>query len=140
LLQICRDDKMPSTITVNDWVRRYPDFSADYAKARDALYRHWAEECLAIADDGQNDWMERETNSGRIKRLPDNETAMRSRLRVDTRKWLLSKLLPREYGDKFDVTSSDGSVAAAFRVAMEQATAAFKLPTKSNGHDRVEAE
>jgi hypothetical protein len=29
----------------------------------------------------------------------------RDRLRVDARKWLLSKMLPKKYGDKLDVTS-----------------------------------
>ncbi|MDQ3023905.1 MAG: hypothetical protein M3R04_05925 [bacterium] len=33
------------------------------------------------------------------------------RIRIDTRKWLLSKLIPRTYGDKLDVTS-DGQALA----------------------------
>ena len=54
-----------------------------------------AAEILEISDDSSNDWMARE---GRI--VPDHENVQRSRLRVDSRRWLLSKLMPRKYGDR----------------------------------------
>lgn len=45
-----------------------------------------------------------------IADLPDDkESPMRSRLRVDTRKWYLSKVLPKKFGEKLDLTS-DGKV------------------------------
>ena len=34
------------------------------------------------------------------------------RLIVDTKKWLLTKLMPKTYGDKFDVTSGGEALAA----------------------------
>lgn len=41
-----------------------------------------------------------------IADLPDKkESPNRSRLRVDTRKWYLSKVLPKKFGDKMDITS-----------------------------------
>jgi hypothetical protein len=55
-----------------------------------------AEECLDISDDSRQDI--RVTEDG--KTMIDGEFVARSRLRVDTRKWLASKLLPRQYGDK----------------------------------------
>ena len=80
-------------------------FAAQYARARDAQAEFWAEQLLDVADDGSNDWMERND--------PDNpgwdlngEAVARSRLRVDTRKWLLSKVLPKKYGDKLEVTGT----------------------------------
>ncbi len=33
----------------------------------------------------------------------NSENIQRSRVRIDTRKWLLSKMLPRIYGDKSEV-------------------------------------
>lgn len=54
-----------------------------------------ADEIIEIADDGSNDWMEREG-----KAAPNGEMVNRSRLRVDTRKWLMSKMAPKKYGDK----------------------------------------
>ena len=34
------------------------------------------------------------------REVADNEWINRSRLRVDTRKWLMGKLAPKKYGDK----------------------------------------
>src|SRR5215204_374175 len=53
------------------------------------------EEMLAIADDASKDVVMVDG-----KPRVDNEIAARSRLRVDTRKWALSKLAPKKYGDK----------------------------------------
>ena len=97
---ICRDEHMPAISSIMLWVANgnIPMFSERYAKACEARAQFWADEILDIADDGTNDWMERND--------PDNpgysfngEAAARSRLRVDSRKWLLSKMLPR-YADK----------------------------------------
>lgn len=74
-------------------------FFTHYARARDMGLDAMADELLDIADEGTNDWMSRND--------PDNpgyslngEHSSRSRLRVDTRKWYLSKLAPKRYGDK----------------------------------------
>ena len=40
------------------------------------------------------------------RKLQDHEHIQRARLRVDTRKWMLSKMLPKLYGDKLDVAHS----------------------------------
>jgi hypothetical protein len=60
---------------------------------------YWADETIEIADDGQNDWMERERPDGGIDVLLNGEHVQRSKLRIDSRKWLLSKLKPERYGD-----------------------------------------
>jgi hypothetical protein len=62
-----------------------------------------AEELLDIADDGTNDWQARELAAGRVSAVPDHEHINRSRLRVDTRKWLMGKLAAKKYGDKLDL-------------------------------------
>ncbi len=38
----------------------------------------------------------------------NGEHVQRSRLRVDTRKWILSKLAPKRYGDKLQHTGDGG--------------------------------
>jgi hypothetical protein len=58
-----------------------------YTRAREQQYQRWAEEILEISDDDTLD-----PNARRV--------------RVDTRKWLLSKLLPKQYGDKIDVNTT----------------------------------
>ncbi len=59
----------------------------------------WADEIVDISDDGRNDTYIDDNGNERT----DNERVARSRLRVDTRKWMLSKMLPKVYGDKLDV-------------------------------------
>jgi hypothetical protein len=60
---------------------------------------------LKISDDGRNDYTE--TEDGEV---PNHEHIQRSRLRVDSRKWLASKLVPKKYGDKVsaEVSGPDG--------------------------------
>jgi hypothetical protein len=67
-----------------------------YAPAREARGHRIAEDILQIADDGRNDTFI--DDNGR--RQVDQDVLGRSRLRVDTRKWLASKMLPTIYGDR----------------------------------------
>ncbi|HRP05296.1 MAG TPA: hypothetical protein PLV87_10330, partial [Opitutaceae bacterium] len=70
-----------------------------------------ADEMMEIADDARNDWMERRGEEDAGWQV-NGEHIQRSRLRVDTRKWMLSKALPKLYGEKqeIDHKSSDGSM------------------------------
>lgn len=105
LSQICRDEHMPPRRTVVDWaLDDRAGFSARYARARELLLERWADDITEIAEDGTNDWMERETKSGRIVKALNDEAVARSRLRIDSRKWLLSKLKPERYGDSLKLT------------------------------------
>lgn len=80
-----------------------------YARARAVQSEHMAEEILAIADNGQNDWMERNGEDSPGWTL-NGEHIQRSRLRVDSRKWLMSKLAPKKYGERVtqEMTGKDG--------------------------------
>lgn len=126
---------MPCTSTVLKWARTIPEFAQQYAKAREDLLEHWAEEITDIADDGSNDWIRREHESGRVETVPDSEHINRSRLRVDTRKWLLSKLAPRRYGDRLDLTNSDGSFSAAFNRLIAEEGGIERAPAGSSTAD-----
>jgi hypothetical protein len=107
LAQICRDTHMPERRTVVDWVLGDREgFAARYAQARDLQLEHWADEITEIADDGTNDWVERETKSGRVIKIVDQEAVIRSRLRIDTKKWLLSKLKPERYGESLKLSGT----------------------------------
>lgn len=100
LRQICAADDMPGRSTVFRWAAENVAFRDQYAVARAAQAEHMADELLDIADDGSNDWMERFYSEGQSLGWQVNgEHIQRSRLRVDSRKWLLSKLLPKKYGD-----------------------------------------
>jgi hypothetical protein len=90
LRAICRDPRMPDEKAVRKWIRKHPDtIGPQYAQAREMGLESIAEEVIEIGD---SDIL--------INGLPDNALVQRNRLMCDNRKWLLSKLLPRQFGDK----------------------------------------
>ena len=74
--------------------------STAIAHARDLGYDNIAEECLDIADDANNDWMERTDKDGRSTGwVVNGEHVQRSKLRIETRLKLLAKFNPKKYGE-----------------------------------------
>ena len=113
LRQICRDEHLPQEPTVRLWaIEDREGFSARYSRSREIGWHAMAEETLEIADDGSNDWYERETKSGRKVKELDGEHVQRSRLRVDTRKWLLAKMLPAVFSDRVRVDVNERAAEA----------------------------
>jgi hypothetical protein len=101
LRTICKAETMPCVATIFNWFRLHPQFLEQYEKAKEAQADTLAEEMLDIADDGTNDWMERHGKDGEnIGYQLNGEHVQRSRLRVDTRKWIASKLKAKKYGDR----------------------------------------
>jgi len=106
LKKICEMDDMPSKSTVFKWLSENETFSDKYARAREAQADTLADEIIDIADDGENDTYE--DDEGNVK--TNQDVIARSRLRVDARKWIASKLKPKKYGDKItqELTGKDG--------------------------------
>lgn len=107
LRSVCGDPGMPAMSSVFLWLSKHDDFSEQYARAQADRTTAWSEDLIEISDDLTGD-----TN--------------RDRLRVDTRKWLMSKMAPKKYGDKMETVHSgslelttkeqrDAAVAAATR-------------------------
>lgn len=105
---------MPSISTMMLWLDgRYPAFSEQYARAREAQADRLAEEILSIADEdcttvqaskhGSRD----DDGEGNTEVVFDSTAVARNKLRVDARKWLASKMAPKKYGDKLAVGGAD---------------------------------
>ncbi len=107
--EICKDRDLPSERTVYRWLAAERTFWQLYARAREAQMDRWSDEIVEIADDATNDYIERIGKDGEVERVLDPEAVQRSKLRIDTRKWLMSKLAAKRYGDTIDVNVS-GSV------------------------------
>ena len=91
LRQICEVEGMPAPSTVCFWIQREdlaPGFAEQYARARKSQAELMLDEILTLADDKTED-----SNS--------------RRLRVDTRKWIMSKVLPKIYGDAMQLKHAD---------------------------------
>ena len=86
LYKVARDSGMPDQKTMFRWLEQFPSFRHKYARAKEQMLEREADNILAIADSDDD------PNSRRV--------------RVDTRKWLLSKLIPKKYGDKIVIYGS----------------------------------
>ena len=77
------------------WVNVDQELADRYTRAREDLIERMAQEVLELSDvdvglqpDGKKDWA----------------AVQKHKLQVDTRKWLLSKLAPKKFGDKLELT------------------------------------
>ena len=104
LRTIAAMENMPAQSTIMLWLDgTRPEFSEQYARAHEAYADKLAEETLLIADDSSQDTYV--DADGNVK--TDTEAIQRSKLRVDTRKWLASKKAPKKYGDKVAIGGAD---------------------------------
>jgi hypothetical protein len=94
---------MPSTPTVFQWLRLDPAFAQAYTRAREHQAEGYADEIASIADAAQG---------------MDSAGVNAARLRVDARKWVASKLLPKRYGDRIDLNHQGGISVAAVSKAL----------------------
>jgi len=101
LRSILKTKGMPSSRSLYKWLadENNKELVKRYALAREIQAENLAQEIIDIADNATNDWMKSNDpdNEGYII---NGEAINRSRLRIDSRKWVASKLLPSKYGDK----------------------------------------
>ena len=116
LREIARAEGMPDKSTILRWLDAHAEFRDQYARAREAQADHFAEEILEISDDGTNDWMRRQQGEDTVE-VANHEHISRSKLRVDARKWLMSKMAPKKYGDKLELA---GRLAISHEDALDQ--------------------
>lgn len=127
LRTICKSEEMPCVATVFSWFRTIPEFLEQYEKAKEAQADTLAEDILDIADDGTNDWMERQGKDGEnIGWQINGEHVQRSRLRVDSRKWIASKLKAKKYGDRH-ILAGDEKAPVVYKDSGDIAQKILKL-------------
>jgi hypothetical protein len=104
LRAICRQDDHPAESTVRGWALDDTEgFFAQYARARDIGLDAIADQTFEIAD---TPLLGTRTKSGpHGTEIVTGDMVDRSKLQVDTRKWYLSKLAPKRYGDKLEVVN-----------------------------------
>lgn len=86
-----------------EWIDSNKDFAKQYARACELRAEAMADELLEISDEKNADAYLDDTGAVKI----DGNAIQRSRLKVDTRKWLMAKMAPKKYGDQtqIDVTT-----------------------------------
>lgn len=91
---------MPSSETFFKWINEDEEKAKQYARAKEYGQEALADEIIDIADDDTDVFVDEFGN----KRV-DAASVQKKRLKIDSRKWQLSKQNPKKYGDKVDVTS-----------------------------------
>jgi hypothetical protein len=155
LKEIGRDLSMPSTGTILHWAATIPSFTDQYTRARERLLEHWAEDTIDIADTTHEGVKTEISDKFGIKEIHGDMVEHR-KLRIEARKWLLSKLAPRKYGEKLDLNlgGQDGGspiqyedVRASNLAAIEQlstrlpstASSASATPAKGANDEELDA-
>lgn len=126
LRSICQDEELPNKSTVFRWLEEQPAFATKYAHAREAQADSLFDDMLSIADNAENDWMEK--HFGEDSRWVENgEVLRRSQLRISTRQWMAAKLRPKKYGEKIsaELTGADGGPIEMKSVTPERRKAAI---------------
>jgi hypothetical protein len=109
LCDICAEPDMPSTASVQNWIKDDRcSFKARYREAREIGYQAVCDQLLKIVDDRRNDWIVRRREDGSFETMLDPERVNRAELRVKTRCWLLSRMLPKQFGDGANGSDSKG--------------------------------
>ena len=137
LRTICRDSDMPDRTTVQRWIDTYDTFRIRYAHARNIGLDTLAEEILDIADRPSGTLESGATDSGDVQHR---------KLQVDARRWLLSKMAPKKYGDKLEQTlqgPDGGSIkiddaSAADKLAKLMASARARKASTTGEQDEVD--
>lgn len=104
--KLCKEKQhWPCQDTLFTWLKIHPEFSEQYARAKKCQIDVLVDEILEIADDASHDQFT--NNEGRI--VINFQAVNRARLKIDTRKWLACKLVPKIYGQKPDNESEFNS-------------------------------
>lgn len=99
----CQKNKIPPK-TFYEWIDGDPDKSKQYAQALELR----AELKFESIEDDYTAEPQRDAETGRI----DPAWVNLQRLKIDAKKWELSKMMPKKYGEKLDITSKGEQVQA----------------------------
>ena len=116
LLKICSDPGMPARQTVYRWLEANEGFRDRYVRAREALMDFYAEQILVIAFDESGDIVVDQAPDGRSKTVANHAKVQRDRLKVDSLKWIASRLFPKRYGDKMELLGQDGGSSSTLSI------------------------
>ncbi len=107
LCRICKDEHMPVIGSVYRWRRAHPEFRDYYDSARADQVDTLVSEIVDISDTPQLG-LKTVVKANGDKETTEGDMIEHRRLRVDTRKWYASHVMPRKYSDRMALTGADG--------------------------------
>lgn len=120
--QICREDGMPHRMTLYRHARADAEFSDKLARAREDQAEVWVDEMLEVAKDGSNDWIEDDDGNRKL----NGEHVQRSKLVVDTLKWIVAVNNAKRFGPKVKVEAEHSVDFSDITAARHRARAVTK--------------
>jgi hypothetical protein len=120
---VLREEGMPVWRTVQDHLAANEVFKAKYDKAVQDRADRLADEIMDLADAPMPEWLEGSGASAWVQQ---------KRLQVDARKWVASKLKPRTYGDRLDVSVSDNRISVLGALEQAQQRVALGMSKEAN--------
>jgi hypothetical protein len=120
LMDVCDSPHMPERTTVMKWAQRDESFSSDLTRARASWATAQADIIVRIIDDSSNDWEEKRTFGGATETRLNREAVERSKARVEVRKWLMERFLPKAFS--VDATKLTGDHTDAASTIKQDAT------------------
>lgn len=103
LRTICRMDGMPDKSTVFCWLRDKKDFQDQYVRATDERVEAQHEDLLELGDEAVS-------LAQTVNEKVSNAVVQAVKLKADNLKWSMSKMKPKRYGDKTDITSDGKAI------------------------------
>ena len=104
LRSICVANDMPTISTVFRWLAASESFQERYALAKKVQADVFADEIIDLADTPKKG-VKKVTKDGKVE-TTEADMIEHRRLQIDARKWMISKLAPKKYGDKTQLEHS----------------------------------
>lgn len=109
LRKVCESDEYPSAVTIFSWLRTNDEFLKQYEMAKQESADSLVDEILDIADNDASEPLlvngEPVMENGKPVTIKTAVGVQHARLKVDARKWVASKLKPKKYGDKVELSN-----------------------------------
>lgn len=133
LVSYCAFANRPSASTVFSWLRKYPEFAENLARARESLAEYYVSEIVDIADTPQIGAIVTDKPTGReVKRA---DMLGHRQLQIEARKWAASKLAPKMFGDRQTVKHEGLASASGVEITDDQAERLAREMLIGRGYD-----
>lgn len=112
LRKVCESDEFPSKATIFNWLRTNKEFLDQYTRAKEESADSHVDDIDDIADNVGSPVFDDDGKlvmvDGKPLMVVDMVAVNHAKLRIDTKKWIASKLKAKKYGDKIDHTHGGG--------------------------------
>jgi len=116
LKSILDDESSPiNRSTFYRWLNDNPERIELYKRATEIRADDIFDDMLELADDGSKDYYY-DVNGNRQQSMV---AVNRSRLQLDTRKWVLGRMNPKKYSEKLDITSGGDKLKVVPIIGMQ---------------------